>query len=89
MVAPAFTPLDADTPRPKDVGVLAMEMYFPRRVSVHWAGKVDPFHICVASVSLKRTSKFLMVLPRANIPLASARNTCRAAMTVKTSTLLL
>ena len=27
--APAF---DTELPRPKDVGVLAMEVYFPRRV---------------------------------------------------------
>ncbi len=29
---------DVDVPpRPKDVGILGMEMYFPRRVSVHVA----------------------------------------------------
>jgi len=31
MVAPTFAQLDVEVPRPKDVGVLAMEMYFPRR----------------------------------------------------------
>lgn len=25
--------LDVESPRPKDVGILAMEVYFPRRVS--------------------------------------------------------
>lgn len=29
----ANSPLDIETPRPRDVGVLAMEVYFPRRVS--------------------------------------------------------
>lgn len=33
MVA-SFQTAHADVPRPKDVGILAMEMYFPRRVSV-------------------------------------------------------
>lgn len=28
----ATPPLDIELPRPKDVGVLAMEVYFPRRV---------------------------------------------------------
>ncbi len=27
--------VDIDAPRPKDVGVLAMEVYFPRRVRIH------------------------------------------------------
>ena len=27
--------VDVDAPRPKDVGVLAVEVYFPRRVRVH------------------------------------------------------
>lgn len=31
---------DVEAPaRPKDVGVLAMEMYFPQRVSNNWDGK--------------------------------------------------
>jgi hydroxymethylglutaryl-CoA synthase len=29
----ANSPLDVESPRPKDVGILAMEVYFPRRVS--------------------------------------------------------
>lgn len=34
MVAPIYTAPTAEAPRPKDVGILGMEMYFPRRVSV-------------------------------------------------------
>ena len=30
-----LTAVDVDAPRPKDVGVLAVEVYFPRRVRVH------------------------------------------------------
>jgi hydroxymethylglutaryl-CoA synthase len=33
MTIPITTPsVDSEVPRPKDVGVLAMEVYFPRRV---------------------------------------------------------
>ncbi len=33
MTVPLTTPsVDAELPRPKDVGVLAMDVYFPRRV---------------------------------------------------------
>jgi len=33
MTIPMTTPsTDSEAPRPKDVGVLAMEVYFPRRV---------------------------------------------------------
>ena len=33
MTIPATTPIiDNQLPRPKDVGILAMEVYFPRRV---------------------------------------------------------
>ncbi|KIM90412.1 hypothetical protein PILCRDRAFT_60221 [Piloderma croceum F 1598] len=31
MAVPTFAPLNAELPRPNDVGILAMEMYFPRR----------------------------------------------------------
>jgi hypothetical protein len=89
MVAPINTILTADTPRPKDVGILAMEMYFPRRVSL-LSFLTTPFiHGCVISASLRKTSKFSMVSQRASILLALARNTCPAVMTVKTSTPLL
>lgn len=43
MVAPTFAQLDVEVPRPKDVGVLAMEMYFPRRVSVRCSLNMDAF----------------------------------------------
>lgn len=42
MVAPTFAPLDTDA-RPNDVGILAMEMYFPRRVSARWTRIADTF----------------------------------------------
>lgn len=32
MTIPVAIPVAAESPRPKDVGVLAIEVYFPRRV---------------------------------------------------------
>jgi hypothetical protein len=54
MVAPINTILTTDTPRPKDVGILAMEMYFPRRVSLANFSDNAFIHGCVFSASLKK-----------------------------------
>lgn len=35
MTIPVAASVPVDAPRPKDVGVLAIEVYFPRRVRAH------------------------------------------------------
>ena len=59
--------LDLEFPRPKDVGVLAMEMYFPRRVRLHCLFLP---HVLkpTRSASPKRTSRRSMAFPRESIP---------------------
>ena len=79
-----------ESPRPKDVGVLAMEVYFPRRVSFY------PYFSCLTtcidsvlrgSASPKATLKTLTVFPKESIPLVLDKNTWLGQMTARTSIL--
>jgi len=48
--------LDVESPRPKDVGILAMEVYFPRRVSAIfflYGAKLIVFRQCVSESDLE------------------------------------
>lgn len=75
-------------PRPKDVGILAMEMYFPRRVRVeHYAAREGlSLRLMTNSASPRRSSRSSTVSQRANTPSVLARNSWPAVMTAKTST---
>lgn len=86
----ANSPLDGEFPRPKDVGVLAMEVYFPRRVGPRFGLLKTRLTIqdC-SSASPSLTSKNLMVSQKANTQLVLGRSTWPGPTTVKTSTLSL
>ena len=48
--------LDVESPRPKDVGILAMEVYFPRRVGAIfflYGAKLIVFRQCVSESDLE------------------------------------
>jgi len=80
--------LDFEIPRPKDVGVLAMETYFPRRVCIPLFG-VHSLHMdsyTLNSASPRPIWKNLMASPRANTLLALVKNTWPGLMIGKTST---
>ena len=67
MTIPVSSSPDFEFPRPKDVGVLAMEMYFPRRVRLQ---RLTLPHVLTPtpSASPNLTSKCSIVFPRENIP---------------------
>ena len=85
MTIPVAAPVVVDSPRPKDVGVIAMEVYFPRRVSSYPVG--SPCTNLLASASPKVTLKISMVFPKESIPLVSDNNTWLGQMTARISTL--
>lgn len=71
--------------RPQDVGILAMEMYFPRRVCMFFTRfwlKLD----LPSSASQRRTSRSSMALPRENTLLVLVRSTWPVQMIVRIST---
>ena len=79
---------NGEVPRPKDVGVLAMEVYFPRRVRVLAEYRVFR---CIltsspSSVSLSQIWKTSTACPRASTRSVSVRSTWPGLMTAKTST---
>jgi len=83
--------VDAPPARPQDVGILAMEMYFPRRVSFGRVAccMVVKTRLTPCSASRKRISRSLTASPRASTLSVSARSTWLAQTTARTSTPLL
>jgi hypothetical protein len=78
----------AQRPRPQDVGILGIEMYFPQRVR-HCYPSFPLFltaFLIPLSASPRRTLRFMTALRRANTPLASARSLWRSRMIGRTST---
>ena len=87
----ASTSQDVEAPqRPKDVGILAMEMYFPQRVRVFSRGttlRVYPDRR-TCSASRRRSLRCSTASPRASTPLVLARSSWHAATTARISTRL-
>lgn len=72
--------------RPRDVGILAMEMYFPQRVSEGSTTRPCRSKNAMRSAFQRRSSRSLMVSRRASTQLVLARSTWRAATIGRTST---
>ena len=86
MAAPS---VDGEIPRPKDVGVLAMEVYFPRRVRPFLRLSLSsqgPTFCPLNSASPSPTLKIMMVFRKGNTQLVSVKSTWPGQMTAKTST---
>jgi hypothetical protein len=79
------SPAIVDLPRPKDVGILAMETYFPRRVCECNLQPVNVFDETPHSASLRLTWKFSMVSQKANIQLDLVRSIWLVLTTARTS----
>lgn len=77
----------AERPRPQDVGILGIEMYFPQRVS-YFARLLSPLPLFSSPFSAfpRKSLKCTMVSRRASTPLASASLIWRSRMTGRTST---
>lgn len=85
MTIPVAASVLVESPRPKDVGVIAMEVYFPRRVSL--CPLSPPRANLRRSASPKVTLKSSTVFPKESIPLVSDKNTWLGRMTARISTL--
>lgn len=79
---------EADMPRPKDVGIIAMETYFPYRVRSSQQYLFIQLML-FPSASLKRTLRNLTAFLPESTPSVLVRSTWPAAMTARTSTPLL
>lgn len=89
MTIPLAASANAELPRPKDVGVLGMEVYFPRRVRDFGRLFVSfdlISHLSSSSVSPSPIWRCSMACPRENTPLVLARSTWHGPTTAKTST---
>ena len=87
--APSVFDSQAERPRPQDVGILGLEVYFPRRVSYPPSALFAPRrpspHLPFSAFP-RKLLKSMMVLRRASTPLASASRTWRSRTTGRTLT---
>lgn len=73
-------------PRPENVGIVAMDMYIPKRVChlISTNCHAKPM-VSTSSVYPSETSRYTTMFPKENIPLGSGRSTWHLSTTARTS----